>query len=169
MKLTRILKHLVTGSWHAKQLFPKATMNQIEHAIHQAERGHRGEICFVVLPALSWLETARGVSPRERAMRAFSDLMVWDTEENTGVLVFLLLADRDLEIIADRGIHSRVNEAVWQQICHQVENKFKLGEFEAGVLLAIEKIGAVLATHFPAQKEARQRAGNQLSDKPTIL
>ena len=105
------------------------------------------------------------MSPRQRAVRVFSDLRVWDTEHNNGVLLYLLLADKSIEIVADRGVTGRAEPTVWQQICRQIEACFKNEKFEDGVLTGIRLIGQQLAQHYSGQKEHR----DELPDKPVIL
>jgi uncharacterized membrane protein len=107
----------------------------------------------------------RGVSARERAVEVFANLRVWDTEENNGVLIYLLLADRDVEIVADRGIHARVGAEGWEIICRAMETQFRAGHFEQGVLDGIAQVSAQLTRHFPGP----DRRGDELPDKPVLL
>ena len=104
-------------------------------------------------------------TPRKRAIELFSHLKIWDTEHNNGVLIYLLLADRDVEIVADRGIDKRVGHDGWEAICHEMEAMFRRGEFEAGVLHGINKIGESLQQHFPQQSASK----NEISNKPLII
>lgn len=124
-----------------------------------------GELRFVVEPGLDWPELFSGVTSRERALEVFSSLRVWDTEHNSGVLIYLLLADHKVEIIADRGINARVNESEWVKICHDMESKFRTGDFEKGVLCGISAISTLLLKHYPSQ----EHNPNDLPDHPTIL
>ena len=96
--------------------FPPSAMAAIEEAIAKSEREHSGELRFAVEPALDTSALLAGQSGRERALEVFSQLRVWDTEENNGVLIYLLLADRDIEIVADRGVNARVPQAEWEKI-----------------------------------------------------
>jgi uncharacterized membrane protein len=105
------------------------------------------------------------LTPRERALEVFGLLRVWDTEENSGVLVYLLLADRDVEIVADRGIHRIVGDAAWKAICARMEQSFAAAKYVDGVTAGVSEISELLAAHFP-----REGTGsNELSDKPVIL
>lgn len=162
----RILKHLFSTPWHVRRCFSKAALQRIEAAIAASEHGHRGELRFAVEPALPWLDLLRGLTARARALQVFSQLRVWDTEHNTGVLIYLLLADRDVEIVADRGIHAQVGEQAWQAICRQMETRFRAGEFEPGVLEGVQAISALLRQHFPADGNDNP---NELADAPIVL
>ncbi|NLO78918.1 MAG: hypothetical protein GX093_01180 [Xanthomonadaceae bacterium] len=159
----RLTQHLLLPGWRLRSLFPPATLDRIEAAIRDAERAHTGQIRFAVEAALDLPLLLKGVSARERAIDVFSLLRVWDTEHNNGVLIYLLLADHDVEIVADRGIHARVGTLGWEEICRSMEACFHAGEFERGVLLGIEKVGALLAEHFPGQ------GCNELPDAPVLL
>lgn len=165
MKLTRILKHMSAGRWQVARHFPKRSLHIIEAAIRNSESTHMGELRFAVEAGLEWKELFANINPRQRAIQVFSELRVWDTEHNSGVLIYLLLADRQVEIVADRGIHARVGDARWADICHDMEKFFRDGEFGNGVLHGIAAITALLREHFPAQGTNR----NELSDRPTIL
>lgn len=164
MKLRRLLRHLVTPSWAAHRAFPAAALARIEGAIAESERRHGGQIRFAVEASLDPLAVWRGVSAADRALEAFSSLRVWDTEGNNGVLLYLLLADHDVEIVADRGIHGRVGSGEWETLCHAMEADFRAGRFEQGVLEGIAGISRHLETHYPAGG-----AGNELPDRPVLL
>ena len=163
--LKRLTRHLITEHWSVRRAFPEHAMASIEQAIAASEKKHSGEIRFAVEASLSFVEVSKGVSPRARALEVFSRLRVWDTENNNGVLIYLLLADRDVEIVADRGIHSKVGEALWQAICSKMEEAFRSGEFTRGVELGVQEISALLEQHFPVQEQDR----NELSDKPVVI
>jgi uncharacterized membrane protein len=139
-------------------------MDRIEAAVTASEAGHRGEIRFAVEGALDVLPLLRDVSARQRAVAMFAQLGVWDTEANNGVLVYVLLADRDVEIIADRGFNTCVSAAQWRAICHEMEVLFAGNAFEAGALTGIERIHELLVRHFPRLGDADDR--NELSDRP---
>jgi uncharacterized membrane protein len=149
-----------------RHTFPEAALTAIEEAIEKSEASHRGEIRFAVEAALNTLPLLKDQSGRERAVEVFSHLRVWDTEHNNGVLVYLLLADRDVEIIADRGINARVRKKEWEGICRQMEAAFVQGQFESGVISGIEAIGRHLREHFPSEAGGGE---NELSDTPVIL
>lgn len=164
-KIYRFLQHLFNGPWRVKCYFPAATMQRIEVAIHQSESQHSGQVRFVVEAALHPLHLLQGKTPRQRAVELFAQLGIWDTEHNNGVLIYLLLADRAVEVVADRGVHGYVGTQGWQHICREMQAAFRRGEFEAGVLAGIAKIGEVLQTHFPPNGENN----NELPDKPLVL
>ncbi|MHB1053805.1 MAG: TPM domain-containing protein [Thiobacillus sp.] len=145
----RWFKHLFMPPWMWRRVFPQATLDAIEAAIRQSEICHSGEIRFAIEANLAPAWVWRGMSGRERAVEVFSQLRVWDTAENSGVLVYLLLADHDIEIIADRGIVARVDAAAWEAIAQTMESAFRQGDFERGALAGIEQISALLTTHFP--------------------
>ncbi len=165
MKLARIMRHLSTGRASARRIFRKHTLTAIENAIRETEVTHDGQIRFAVEAALELRPLLAGQTARQRALEVFSNLRVWDTEHNNGVLIYLLLADRDVEIIADRGIHTRLGQETWEQICREMEAAFRDGKFEAGVLGGIHAVGAHLARHFPA----RHDKPDELPNVPVML
>jgi uncharacterized membrane protein len=151
--------------WLAGRAFPVQVRRRIESAIAESEVRHAGEIRFAVEAALDFMPLLRGMTARERAIEVFTDLRVWDTEQDNGVLIYLLLADRDVEIVADRGLNGRVTAEQWEAICQEMEAMFRRGAFEAGVLRGIGLIGAHLARHYPRPGED----SNELSDRPVLL
>jgi uncharacterized membrane protein len=165
MNVGRILKHLCTPAWTVKRVLNAADLKAIEEAVRAGETAHRGEVRFAVEGALDPGPLLRGQTPRERALDAFSDLRVWDTAENSGVLIYLLLADREVEIVADRGIHARVGQAAWEEICKNMEAAFKLGQFRAGVLEGVRAVSTLLAREFPSTGANP----NELPDAPTVI
>jgi uncharacterized membrane protein len=161
----RLWHHLVTDHWSAKRAFSPTALKHIEQTITEGERHHAGQLRFVVEPSLALHAVLRGDAPRQRALEVFGRLRIWDTEENCGVLVYLLLADHAVEIVADRGIHRRVGDASWHSICRRMEAEYRNGKFEEGAIAGVEAINALLALHFP-----RSSAGvNELPDKPVVL
>jgi uncharacterized membrane protein len=165
MNIKRILRHLVMTHRHVNRVFPRHTLNAIEQAIKASETAHVGEIRFVVEGALDGAPLFKGQSARERAIDVFSQLRIWDTEHNNGVLIYLLLADRDVEIIADRGIHAKAGSREWDSICRKMETAFKQANFEGGVISGIQAVTQHLTKHFPAAGNHR----NQLPDKPVVM
>jgi len=175
-KLKRLFKHLLLNNpWQVSWHFSALSLQRIESAITASETKHTGEIRFVVEAGLHPYQILRSKTPRDRAIELFSLLNIWDTELNNGVLIYLLLADRDVEIVADRGIDKHVGYDRWDIICHDMEMLFRRGEFEAGVLQGIDEITAALEKHFPIdnmknkRKKMMQLKKNELSDKPLIL
>jgi uncharacterized membrane protein len=141
------------------------TLDAIEQAIRATEARHAGQIRFAVEASLELVPLLAGQTAQQRAVEVFSKLRVWDTEHNNGVLIYLLLADRDVEIVADRGIHVRLGKEVWQTICHEMEAAFRESNFEAGVIAGIHAVGEHLSRHFPA----RSGKSNEMPDSPVVL
>jgi uncharacterized membrane protein len=166
MNIKRIIKHLSIGHAAMRRTFPLAALNRIERTIAEAEQTHAGQIRFAVEAALDIKPLLAGQTARERAIEVFSNLRVWDTEHNNGVLVYLLLADRDVEIVADRGIHVRLGPAVWESVCQEMESTFRQGKFEEGVIAGIQRVGAHLAQHYP---HSGTNKINELPDKPVLI
>jgi len=148
-----------------RRSFQPQVLSAIEAAIRASERRHLGEIRFVVEGALGTGALWRGQTARARAIELFSLLRVWATEYNNGVLIYLLLADRDMEIVADRGIHRRVDPTEWERVCRLMETHFRNGEFERGVLEAVAAVAAHCEYHYPAVGAN----ANELPDQPTVL
>ncbi|MFT3848900.1 MAG: TPM domain-containing protein [Propionivibrio sp.] len=148
-KIKRILSHLIDPPWRARRAFPADVLKAVEAEIAASERLHTGELRFVVETGLSLSHLLRGVPARQRALEVFADLRIWDTEENSGVLIYLLLADRQVEILADRGIHRKVGDATWRAICRDMETAFHDGRFRDGAIAGVRAISLVLEAHFP--------------------
>jgi len=165
MNLKRTFKHLFAPDWLVYRAFPRAALLRIEAAIKQSEALHRGELRFAVEAGLDLLPVLRGLTPRQRALDAFSRLRAWDTEENSGVLIYVQLVDRDIEIVADRGISAKVEQAIWDAVCRRMEEAFHARRFEAGVLEGIAEITKLLTTHFPARRDNP----DELPDRPVVL
>jgi uncharacterized membrane protein len=166
MNWKRILRHLFTDHLAVKRAFPRAALHAVEKAIGEEERRHAGQLRFAVEASLPLGELLRGVHARTRAVECFSRLRVWDTEHNSGVLIYVLLADRRVEIIADRGIHGKVGGAAWETICGEMQQEFARGQFERGAVVGIRAISDLLAAHFPAGDGPRP---NELPDRPVVL
>jgi len=165
MGVGRIGKHLLHHRWLARRAFPRQVLARIAQAIKAGEATHAGQVRFVVEGALDGAPLFRNQPARERALDLFSQLRIWDTAENNGVLIYLLLADRDVEIIADRGIDAKVGEAGWGKICHDMEADFASGQFESGAIKGIAAVSRELAAHFPPHPPGR----NELPDAPVVL
>lgn len=161
----RWLRHLFMPPWAWRRAFPQSTLDAIEAAIHTSETSHGGEIRFAIENSLAGFRVWRGISARARAIEVFSQLRVWDTEHNSGVLIYVLLADHDIEIVADRGIARRVDAAAWESVAQAMEAAFRQGEFERGALAGIGQVSALLATHFsPAGDNP-----DELANRPVIV
>ncbi|MBL8512092.1 MAG: TPM domain-containing protein [Betaproteobacteria bacterium] len=148
-----------------RKQFPDETLAAITQAVANGEALHRGQVRFVIEAELSTVQLWQGLSSRQRAVELFSQLRVWDTEANNGVLIYLLLADRKVEIVADRGIHRHVGVERWRAICAEMELHFRQGDFLAGSLAGVHKVSAELAHFSPASGEQV----NELPDAPVVL
>ncbi|MFO1289953.1 MAG: TPM domain-containing protein [Nitrosomonas sp.] len=166
MNVFRISCHLMTGQFSVRRAFPTVLLDSIEQSIKSSEHRHAGEILFAVEAALDLSSLLRDKSARERAIDVFSMLRVWDTELNNGVLIYLLMADRDVEIIADRGIHAKVGQVGWERICQEMEAAFRQGQFEQGILTGIEAITQQLQIFFPP---IHPSGANELPNRPVVL
>ena len=162
----RFLRHLATDHGSVRRAFAPAALERIEAAIGEGELRHRGQVCVAVEASLPLVRVLKGVTPRARALEVFGALNVWDTEENCGVLVYLLLADRDVEIVADRGIHAKVGDEAWATVCREMEAAFANRRFVDGVVAGIGRINALLAEHFP---RTAGTGTNELPDRPILL
>lgn len=165
MNVKRIFRHLFLPQWSIGLAFPKRVLQAIEQAIVASEKRHDAELRFAVETGLTLPALLRGQTARSRAVEVFSQLRVWDTEHNSGVLVYVQLVDRKVEILADRGINALVPQTEWNAICRRIEQRYREGAFEAGTLAAIEEISLRLARHFPP----RQANPNELPNRPVIL
>jgi uncharacterized membrane protein len=165
MDWKRLLRHMFTDHQAVGRALPPAAMQAIEKSIGEEERRHGGQLRVAVEAALPLSDLVRGIGSRERAIGWFGRLRVWDTEHNAGVLIYLLLADRSVELIADRGIHSRVGSAAWEAICGEMQQEFARGQFERGVVIGVRAVSDLLAAHFPHSGQGH----NELPDKPVLL
>jgi uncharacterized membrane protein len=165
MGIRRIGRHLVEHRWRLRRIFPPAALARIEQAIKAGEATHSGQVRFVVEGALDGAPLFRNQPARERALDVFSQLRIWDTVQNNGVLIYLLLADHDFEIVADRGIDRSVGRDGWEKICQEMETQFRAGNFEGGVIRGVEAVSRELAAHFPAQGAGP----NELPDAPVVI
>jgi uncharacterized membrane protein len=165
MKIKRIGRHLLEYRWRVRRIFPPSVLASIEQAIKAGEATHAGQVRFVVEGALDGATLFRDQPARERALDLFSHLRIWDTAHNTGVLIYLLLTDRDVEIVADRGIDAKVGAKGWETICRDMESDFRAGHFERGVIKGIEAVSRQLARYFPPDGHPR----NELPDKPVVI
>ena len=165
MNVRRIGRHLIEHRWRLRRIFPPQALARIERAIKSGEATHSGQVRFVVEGALDGAPLFRNQSARQRALDIFSQLRIWDTAHNNGVLIYLLLADRNVEIIADRGIDAKVGAAGWEKICADMETDFWGGNFAGGVIKGIDAVSRQLAAHFPAHGAGR----NELPDAPVVI
>lgn len=161
----RVARHVFYPRGRTRRLFPRQTLDRIEAAIRESERTHRAELRFVVEGGLEPLAVWRGLTPRHRAIELFSRLRVWDTAENIGVLIYVQAVDRDIEIVADRGLSGAVAQSEWEVVCRRMEDAFRAGGYETGALDAITAVSALLAHHFPPAAHDT----DELPDRPLIL
>ena len=165
MGIGRIARHLIEHRWRVRRIFTPAVLDNIEQAIKAGEATHCGQLRFVVEGALDGWPLFRNQGARERALDIFSHLRIWDTAHNNGVLIYLLLADRTVEIVADRGVDAKVGAAGWEAICRDMETDFRSGQFKTGVLKGIAAVSRQLAKYFPPDAHPR----NELPDKPIVI
>ena len=165
MHVGRLLRHLLTTRWSTRRRFDAAVRRAIEEAIGACEARHGGEIRFIIETALDLPELWHDMSPRVRALQVFGQFGVWNTQHNNGVLIYVLLADRAVEIVADRGIAQQVAPAEWQVVCRQMEQHFRAGRFAEGAAVGILGVGALLGRHFPGT----QAGDNELPNQPVLL
>jgi len=162
----RLLKHRMLDEGDAKRMLSKDALARIEQRVAASEKRHSGEIRVVVEAGLPLSYLRRKGTPRERAIALFGKLGVWDTERNNGVLIYLLLAERAIEIVADRGLNQHVAATEWTQIAESMKNAFQERDFEGGLLRAIDAVDALLVRHFAAQ--AGEVDVNELPDAPLL-
>jgi uncharacterized membrane protein len=162
--LKRILRHLFTTQWSVNRALPPSSLDAVQRAIEEIEATHDGQVRVAVEHALDLPQLLTGQSAQARALDLFSQLRVWDTQHSNGVLIYLLLADRDVEIVADRGVHAHVGQG-WAAICRRMEERFGRGEYEAGVVEGVRAVGNHLERHFPT----RNARSNELPDEPVVL
>ncbi|MFT3761844.1 MAG: TPM domain-containing protein [Pseudoxanthomonas sp.] len=161
----RLLRHLFARPAHA--LFPEDSLHRIADAIAAGERTHTGEVMFAVESELPLGPLLRNVQARERAHDAFARLRAWDTAANNGVLIYLLLADHRIEIVADRGLAGKVADEQWRSVCRAMEERLRAGQAEAAVIGGIEAVSGLLAAHFP--QDGSMPDEDELPNRPQIL
>ena len=167
MDWARVFRHLAASQRGAHGLFSQETMSRLQDVIAAGETSHRAEVRLIVESALPFRKVARGLGTRQRALDLFGTFRVWDTEENNGVLLYINVADRKLEVIADRAAARRIGDPHWQTVCGLAQEAFRQGAFEQGVGDALESIHRALATAFPA--DANEPRRNELADAPVVL
>jgi uncharacterized membrane protein len=163
MNIARAIKHLSAPAWLVRRVFGTAELDAIERAIRETEAQQGGEIRVAVEGNLTPGELWRGVTPRERAVQVFAQLGVWDTEANNGVLIYLSWADRDVEIVADRGFNGAVQPEEWSAACANMEKLFAREKPQEALIEGIRAVGKLIARHYPAVDR------NELADRPVML
>lgn len=165
MDIVRVIRHLAAPGWFARRRFRYADREVIRAAVAASEATHRGELRVVIEGPLPLPALLRGQSARERAADLFVSLGVTNTAEATGILIYVQLIDRRVEILADSGIAARVSQAEWEGICREMELAFSEGAWRRGMLEAIDRATCLLELHFPA----RGRNFNELDDRPKLF
>jgi uncharacterized membrane protein len=164
-RLRRAARHAGSSTAGARRAFPHESLTAITEAITAGEQTHRGEVRLIVEKAMPLAAVWAGISNRQRALALFADYGVWDTEDNCGVLLYVNLADRKVEIVADRGIQRKIDAATWQAICRTLTGGYARGEFHNSTLAAIGQVNDLLRQHFPADGPRP----NELPDHPLML
>jgi uncharacterized membrane protein len=167
MDWNRWFRHLFATRVELRRAFSEQDLDAIERAVDESEQRHSGEIRVAIEGALEPGEVWHGKTPRERALEVFAALGVWDTGANNGVLIYVLLADRDVEIVADRGFNGRVPASEWQAACEDMEREFRAGRFREGAVVGVEDVGKIVARHFP--QLPGQRDEDELPNRPRLL
>src|ERR1700716_737839 len=165
MNAGRFLRHIFFTRWTTRRHFTPRVLADIEVAIREAESLHAGEIRFVVQTALDLPDLVQDLPPRQRAMQVFGQLGVWDTAQNNGVLIYLLLADHIVEIVADRGIAARIAQSEWDGVCREREAHSREGRFGEGSGAGVRGVGRLLPRHFPG----RRGNADELPNQPVLL
>ena len=165
MHLGRLLRHTFMHPVKAARAFPSSTLDAIQREIAAQEKVHRGEICVVIEAELTTMQLWHDVHSRQRAREVFASRGVWNTEENNGVLIYVLLAERRVEIVADRAISGRVDAHRWQAICREIEGFFAKGRYEEGAVAGVRAVAQLLENEFPGHG-AKQ---NELPDRPAMI
>jgi uncharacterized membrane protein YgcG len=169
MQIKRLLRHSFANDWGTRRKFPTATLDAIEQAIKRTEAAHGGEIRFAIETGLPPLHILNDLDARARALDVFAHLRVWDTAENNGVLVYVQLADRHVEIVADRGFADRISPAEWEAVCRLMQDHYRAARFQVGSIAGVEAVGNLIARHFRPNKGVAPHPHNQLPDRPTLL
>lgn len=164
-KFSRALRHLLSTRYSGRKAFPCATLTAIQQAITAGESVHRAEIRLIVEPSLELSAVLAGIGSRDRAHELFAQYGIWDTEENCGILIYIDLADHQVEIVADRGIARLIPAHHWQAVCKTMTTGFARGEYHDSVIAGIRQLNTVLHDYFP-EGEAQS---NQLSNQPILL
>jgi uncharacterized membrane protein len=167
MDWSRWFRHTFATDGAVRRAFPAAALGRIEAAVDASEQLHSGEVRVAIEGALEPSEIARGKTPRARALEVFAALGVWDTDANNGVLIYVLLADRDVEIVADRGFNGRVAAAEWSAVCENMECEFRAGRFADGVIAGVGAVGRIIGSHYP--QRPGQRDEDELPNRPALL
>ncbi|WP_225782552.1 TPM domain-containing protein [Xenophilus sp. Marseille-Q4582] len=167
-RLRRLLRNRLTDAADVRRAFPPEVLQRLGERVRASEQRHTGQIRICIEAGLPWSYIRRDAPARQRAVTQFGKLRVWDTAHNNGVLIYLLLAEHAIEIVADRGIDTHVDAAEWQAMARRMGQAFSEGRFEDGVTLALEEVSALLVAHFPASP-GTHRHSNELPDTPVVI
>jgi uncharacterized membrane protein len=165
-KLLRLLKHRWLDETDARRALGDAGLKRIQERVAASERGHGGEIRVCIEAGLPLSYLWRNATARERALAMFGKLRVWDTAQNNGVLIYLLLAEHHIEVVADRGLNDRVSAEQWRALVQHMAEDFRAGRFEKGLIDAIEVVDGILRQHFPRDEGSADT--NELPDAPVL-
>lgn len=163
--MSRLLTHLLHTPLSTRRAFPATVQESIRAAIHDGEQTHHGEIRFVVEGDWPLADVWSGKTIRERALEIFGLARVWDTSDNTGILVYVLLCEHKVEILTDRGLTRAIGPQVWHELCDALTRAYRAGRFEQGSVDLIRQVHVLLAEHFPSPGGNP----NELPDLPIIL
>jgi uncharacterized membrane protein len=165
-RIRRILRHRWLDESDTRRAIPPALLERLAQYVAESERRHTGEVRIYVEAGLPISYLWRGATPRERAIAMFGKLGVWDTEQNNGVLVYLLLAEHAIEVVADRGLSRHVSPAQWKEIVAHMGQAFRAGRYEQGLKQAVDEVTALLVRHFPVAPGSKN--ANELPDQPVL-
>ncbi len=169
LRFVRALQRLAQHRWQearVRSALPDAALERLSARVAASEKGHTGQIRICAEGALPWSYLRRDASARERALMLFSKLRVWDTEHNNGVLIYLLVPEHAIEVVADRALARKVPPGAWNDLVAQMAVQFRDGRYEEGLAHAVEAVSARLVQHFP--RDATAEGGNELPDAPVI-
>lgn len=162
--LKRLWRHLITTTRDGRKTFPPSALQAIQAVIAKGETLHRAEVRLVIEPSLSLADVFDKTTARERARELFAEYRIWDTEENCGILIYVNLADHQVEIVSDRAVGRALNPQDWQAVCHTMTAGFARGDYQGSVTTALEHLNRILHERFPDRGGA-----NELSNQPIVL
>ncbi|VTU14320.1 TPM domain-containing protein [Variovorax sp. RA8] len=165
--LRRLWRHRWVDGADVRRVLPPEALERLKARVAASERRHRGEVRICIEAGLPWSYIRRAAPARERAITLFGKLRVWDTAHNNGVLIYLLLAEHAIEIVADRGIDAHVSADEWAAMARRMASAFREGRFEDGLTQALEEVSALLVAHFPLAEGEPDR--NELPDEPVVV
>jgi uncharacterized membrane protein len=168
MDAGRLLRHLFAPPALTRRRFPAASAGNIAEAIAAAEKRSSGEIRVAIETALPLRDLWAGKPARDRAAEVFAQLRVWDTELRNGVLIYVLMADRNVEIVADRGAAARISLTEWESVCRLIESHFQAGRFTEGAIAGVDEVGRLLEREFSVRPSGKPDR-DELPNQPTLL